>query len=366
METRYKLLFFTLLLVLPALACADATPTSEPVVSTATSSTSSDEQGKTEDSVEPTSVPAASDEPEDSTESIPETEPTAVPTEPPPSEPPQKANLGDLVEQDGYSLTAVTLEDPAPHGIIYSPAEGTKLVAIEVVIGNVSGEKITVNALNSTLLDTEGFTYQAELAGRDGQIILVDLAPGERVKGWVAFEIPEASEADIIKYEVTNFPSLVLQSGVKTADGELVANSDIPLTASGDVIRDVASNLGDLVEQDGYSLVAEMVEDPAPHGIIYSPTEGTKLIAVQIVVANVSGELITVNALGAYLVDTDGYVYQAELAGRDGQIELVDLNPGERVRGWIAYEVPENSTPESIKYQVSNFPLIEIQAGLSQ
>lgn len=374
MKFRYKFLLFILLLALPALACGgDATPTSTPKVSTATSS--SDEQVEVTDSIEETQIPATPEENTNNDESDSEiSEPTAVPTEPPEPteaptdtpEPPQKANLGDLVEQEGYSFVAVTLEDPAPPGLIYSPTEGTKLVAVEVVIGNVSGEAITINPLNATLLDTEGFTYQAELAGRDDQLILVDLEPGERVKGWIAFEIPESSEADIIKYAVESFSSLVLQSGLKTVDGELIANSDVPLTASEDVEREITSKLGDLVEHEGYSLVAEIVENPTTPGILYTPMEGRKLIAVQIVVGNESGEVITVNPLNATLVDTDGYVYEAETGGRDGQIELVDLAQGERVRGWVAFEIPDNSTPESIKYQVSGFPLIVVQAGLSE
>lgn len=372
MKLRYKLLLFTLLLSLPALACGgDATPTSTPKVSTATSS--SDEQGEVQDSVEQTQDPDTSQESANNDESdsgvsepteaptdLPE--PTEVPTDTP--EPLQKANLGDLIEQEGYSFVAVTLEDPAPPGLIYSPTDGTKLVAVEVVIGNVSGEVITTNPLNATLLDTEGFAYQAELAGRDDQLVLVDLEPGERVKGWIAFEIPESSEADIIKYEVETFSSLVLQSGLRTVNGELIANSDVPLTVSGDVEREVTSKLGDLIEHEGYSLVAEVVENPTTPGMLYTPMEGRKLIAVQIVVGNESGEMITVNPLNATLVDTDGYVYEAETGGRDEQIELVDLAQGERVRGWVAFEIPDNSTPESIKYQVSGFPLIVIQAGL--
>jgi hypothetical protein len=373
MMFRYKYLLFVLLIALSIVACGgSAAPTSQPNVSSSSASSSAQEEVPAttgEDTsgddivtevTEPNATPTDLPEPA----AAPTEEPTVAPTDTP--EPPQTANLGDLVEQDGYSLVAVTLEDPAPPGILYSPTEGTKLVAVEVAIGNVSGERVTVNPLNSTLIDSEGFAYTAELAGRDDQLILVDLKPGERVKGWVAFKIPEASEADIIKYEITGFPLLVLQSGLKTVDGESVANSDVPITAAGNVEREVSSTLGESVENDGYSLVAETVEDPTTPGILYTPTEGRKLIAVEIVVGNESGELITVNPLNATLVDTDGYVYAAETGGRDGQIELVDLNPGERVKGWVAFVVPEDSKPESIIYMVSGFPLIELQAGLSE
>lgn len=361
MKFSHKLAAFIFLLLLPALACGSETSTSTPQVSTATAPPAELEDAEAEtaevdsaEASEPVSEPEPTNEPE----------PTPAPTDTP--EPVQEANLGDLVEQDGYSLVAVTVEDPAPAGLLYTPAEGTKLVAVEVIIGNVSGERVTVNALSSTLVDSDGFAHQAELAGRDGQIDLVDIKPGERVKGWVAFEIPEGVTPNIFKYAVSSFPSISLETRLTTADGALMANSDVPLTATGEVQRDVPANLGDLIESDGYSLVAEAVEDPASPGILYTPVEGMKLIAVQIAVGNVSGEVVTVNALNATLVDTEGYLYTAELGGRDEQIDLIDLNPGERARGWVSFEIPDDATPESIIYLVTGFPIVELQAGLSE
>jgi hypothetical protein len=356
MKFSHKLAAFIFLLLLPALACSTDTPVSTPQVSTATAPPAELEEVEA-------AVPET-DEQVPEPDPTAEPEPTTAPTDTP--EPAQEANLGDLVEQEGYSLVAVTVEDPAPAGLLYTPTEGTKLVAVEVVIGNVSGERVTVNALSSTLVDSDGFAHQAELAGRDGQIDLVDLKPGERVKGWIAFEIPEDVTPNIFKYEVSSFPSISLETKLTTADGMLMANSDVPLTATGEVQRDVPGNLGDLIESDGYSLVAEAVEDPTTPGILYTPVEGTKLIAVQIAVGNVSGEVVTINALNATLVDTEGYVYTAELGGRDEQIDLIDINPGERARGWVSFQIPEGATPESIIYLVTGFPIVELQAGLSE
>lgn len=357
MKFSHRLAAFIFLLLLPALACGSETSTSTPQVSTATAPPAELEEAEGE---------TAEVDSAEASEPVSEPEPTGEPEPTDTPEPVQEANLGDLFEQDGYSLVAVTVEDPAPAGLLYTPTEGAKLVAVEVIIGNVSGERVTVNALNSTLIDSDGFAHQAELAGRDGQIDLVDIKPGERVKGWVAFEIPENVTPNIFKYEVSGFPSISLETRLTTANGELAANPDAPLTAAGEVQRDVLGNLGDLIESEGYSLVAETVEDPASPGMLYTPTEGAKLVAIQIVVGNVSGEVVTVNSLNATLVDTDGYLYTAELGGRDEQIDLIDLNPGERARGWVSFEIPEDATPESIIYLVTGFPIVELQTGLSE
>jgi hypothetical protein len=68
--------------------------------------------------------------------------------------------------------------------------------------------------------------------------------------------------------------------------------------------------------------------------------------------------------LYAILVDSNGFVYQPELAGRDGQLDTVDLNAGEKAKGWVAFEVPENATPASIKYSVEMFSNKLLQVGV--
>jgi len=44
--------------------------------------------------------------------------------------------------------------------------------------------------------------------------------------------------------------------------------------------------------------------------MFYEPTPGFKLVAVEIVVGNVSGEMFTANPLSAMLVDANGFVYR--------------------------------------------------------
>jgi hypothetical protein len=116
-----------------------------------------------------------------------------------------------------------------------------------------------------------------------------------------------------------------------------------------------------VVEKDGYFLCALTVEDPTTPGLFYEAEVGKRLIAVEVVVGNVSGEMVTTNPLDATLIDADGFVYRPELAGRDGQLELMDLNPGEKVKGWVAFVVPESATPASIKFELPGENII--QAG---
>ena len=312
-----------------SLACGSATPTSEPPkISTATS-----ELGVTQ--------PPAD---------TPTTEAPAV-----------ELYLGDAIQNYGYALTALSVADPATPGMLYQAETGKKLVAVEVIISNVSGDVLGVNALNATLLDNDGFVYQAELGGVDDQIGTLDLNPGEQVRGWISFKISENATAAKIKYSTETFVSKFLQASLTPPPG---GHTQIALSLTPTI---PSSKLGDVVEQFGYSLSATNVEDPTSPGILYSPIQGYKLVAVEITLGNVSGaKSLSVNPLYAYLVDSNGFVYWAELGGRDSQIDTMDLNVGEKAKGWVSFTIPDSATPAYIKDQTEVFSSNYLITGLAK
>lgn len=338
-----KLIVVCILVVLLALslACGETTPTSEPKVSTATPATSDTQApAATEASAPATDAPAPTNTPE-----------------------PKPQYLGDVIEDYGVLLSAAAIEDPATPGMLYQAEAGKRLVAVEIIVGNVSGDSISVNPLNATLLDSEGFTYQPELAAYDGgQIATIGLSSaGEKVRGWIAFQVPENAELASIKYSVESFGNKFLQASlVQPPDDYSPDIQRLSITPT-----NALPKLGDLVEQFGYSLSAVTVEDPTKPGMLYKSKQGYKLVAVEIVLGNVSGDTLSVNPLNAVLVDTEGYVYTTELASRDGQIDTIDLSTGEKVKGWIAFEIPENAVPASIKYNTQVLSSNYIQTGLT-
>ena len=127
---------------------------------------------------------------------------------------PQQPKLGDTVQKSGYTLSAVAVSDPATPGRFYKPASGKNLIAVEVVVGNVSGHKITVNSLGFVLVDQDGFVYKSELGALDKELELVEIGPGEKVKGWVAFQVPTGAIGNSIRYQNSSYPEIVLQTGL--------------------------------------------------------------------------------------------------------------------------------------------------------
>jgi len=341
---RYLPALSLITVVLGSLACGSSTsPTSPAVIKTATP----------EASVGNTQAPVA----QATLTQAPQETSTTAPIE---TAAPTTTYLGDTVEQDGYFLSALTIEDPATPGLFYQAEAGKRLVAVEVVVGNISVSKLSVNPLSATLLDSEGFTYQAELGARDGQLATLDVNEGEKLRGWVAFKIPDAAKPATLKFSSSLFSGQGLQTGLATPPADYTA-----LIVDTERKTPQLAKLGDAVEVGGYSLTAVTVEDPAKPGLIYQAKNGTRLVAVEIVVGNVSGEKLSVNPLYVILVDTEGFLYTAELAGRDGQINTIDLNSGEKVKGWVAFQVPDGTKLESIKF-APPFSDLVIQTGLTK
>ena len=340
-NTYRKSIFLSLFSVwaIISLACgfftpkSEPTPTEPPKISTATSAPAATST--------PVNTPIVEPPANTPTVEIPVDTPTVEVI-------PGETYLGDAVQDFGYALTSVSVADPATPGVLYKPETGKKLVAVEVIISNVSGEVLQINPLNANLLDNEGFVYQADLNGIEGQLGLMDLFPGEQARGWVSYILPENATAANIKYVTEYFGSNSLQASLAAppADHQKIS---VPLKP---VILD--AKLGDVVEQYGYSLSAAAVEDPAAPGVIYTPRQGHKLVAVELVLGNVSAaEALNINPYYATLVDSNGFVYAAAFTGRDGQIALTKINVGEKVKGWLSFTIPENAVPAYLKYQTA-------------
>lgn len=347
------------LIALVSLACGSTTPTTvqetsmatpEPQVTHAPANTA--EPAKATDTLVPTDTPLPTDTPV----------PTDTPLPPPTDTPVPELYLGDAATDNSYALTGISVQDPATPGMLHTATSGKKLIAVDVIISNLAGEVLHVNPLNATLVDREGFVYQPELGGVDDQIPTLDLNPGEKARGLIAFEVPESASAASIKYAIETFGDNFLQASLVPAPETHTAVAEPPSTPA-----EPLPALRDVVEDLGYSLAATSVEDPAAPGILYQQKQGYKLVAIEIVLSNVSGsQPLSVNPLYAFLVDDEGFVYSPELGGREDQIATGELGSGEKARGWVAFEIPDTATPASIKYATELFSDNYLHTGVTE
>ncbi len=137
-----------------------------------------------------------------------ESYPTAIPN-PPTQRPTSSANavakIGDRVTQGDYVVTVLHAETATTYNDF--PAEsGKKYVAVEILIESNANSGVSVNPLYATLQDSDSYTYNVTLFGKDPSLQSEnDLPSGEKMRGWVTFEVPSASHGFIFTYEPTSF-----------------------------------------------------------------------------------------------------------------------------------------------------------------
>ena len=127
--------------------------------------------------------------------------------------------------------------------------------------------------------------------------------------------------------------------------------------------------LGEWAEKDEVAMVARAVEDPAkPSTEGYEAEPGTRLVAVQFEMGCLAGA----HQFGPQLlklVDTKGKAYdRVPRAMADHEdLAVTMLHAGERLKGWLAFEVPEGAHPESLVYGFTGYVTVDtLQVGLGE
>ena len=254
--------------------------------------------------------------------------------------------LGDVVEQDGMLLSVAQVVDPATPIAEYKVSAGHHLIALDMTAGSVSIARFRENPLQSAVVDQAGRTYKPVFAALDSEITIAELNPGEKIRGWVAYLIPNNVKIAALRYAPSIKSDQYFDIGLLPAPpGRAAIQAHTPRPQ---VKLAVA---GAPVQANGYSMTVLGFADPAKPGILYQPQNGKRLVSVDVAMANVaSNDPMPCNPDFFLLVDANGYVYAPELGGVDGQLEAVDLNRGEKAQGQVAFVIPAGARPESVRF----------------
>jgi len=185
----------------------------------------------------------------------------------------------------------------------------------------------------------------------DIELDTVTLFKGEKAKGWIAFKIPQEAISALVVYKPDLFSEFSLEANLLPAPAGHV--SDTTLLATTPEPPEV--RLGETATAGGVALTGSTVEDPSAPGLLTSEIPGTRLVSVQVVLENQSAAELSVNPFYCYLVDEQGYVYAAEIFGRDGGLDTTDLAQGRKAQGWVTFRIPEESKPAALKYELDGF-----------
>lgn len=96
-----------------------------------------------------------------------------------------------------------TLQDPYAGEVIRpeEPEPGTRYVGAEVEIRNDSQEPLNFTPGSVRLLDDAGFEYvSGSVAGSEPLLPSLNMSPGDRIRGWVWYAVPEAAQLVEIVY----------------------------------------------------------------------------------------------------------------------------------------------------------------------
>jgi hypothetical protein len=115
----------------------------------------------------------------------------------------------------------------------------------------------------------------------------------------------------------------------------------------------------------GYSLSALAVEDPAQPKSGFSVPADTRLVAVQVELANVSADdRMPIDISNAIVTDDNDVTYSAVSGARDGEIATGEVGKGEKATGWIVFTVPRDVNLKSITYRIGLISTIALEAEL--
>jgi len=123
---------------------------------------------------------------------------------------PQEFRIGDeILFLDSYtgeevcSVIIHSVENYTDYDKYSAPDEGRRLAVLDVEIQNLSDEVHGYNGLNYALRDADSYRYDnAAWGGKEPRLGAGDLAPGDKMRGWVTLDIPD----DITMVEILASP----------------------------------------------------------------------------------------------------------------------------------------------------------------
>jgi hypothetical protein len=101
--------------------------------------------------------------------------------------------IGTPVEAGGSRYTVHAIEDPAEAGEFFGPDEGNRWVVIEVT-QEALDKQVSSGPFDFTLQDSDGFIYDFDFGEKEPEFTSRELAPGQRQRGFITFEVPEDAE----------------------------------------------------------------------------------------------------------------------------------------------------------------------------
>jgi hypothetical protein len=251
--------------------------------------------------------------------------------------------VGDIVRIDQTVLVVLGWDQP-PGGDFNPPDEGKKYLVIDLMIANQGDRSFNITpAFQMTLKHPDGKKYNVNGKANLSSGVNPpsgEVNPGEIIRGKVGFHVPE----DLTNFRFIYEANLIGLGEVSVDLGTTPVAMDPPadLNLGG---QQKVFQIGDMVEVSDLVIQVLEVSYPGGSGIV-QPKEGFKFVGIDVQVDN-QGEAVKeiTSVIQMYLKDSTGQKYTFHLGAQslmDTGLPDDELQAGERIRGQIGYQVPEN------------------------
>jgi len=252
--------------------------------------------------------------------------------------------IGDIISINDSVLVVLGWDQP-PGGDLNPPDKGKKYLVVDLMIANQGERSFNSSPVfQMTLKDPSGQKYningKANIAS-GSNTPNGEVNPGEVIRGKVGFHVPEDLTDFIFVYEA----NLMGIGEVSVNLGRMPIAMDPPEDLNL-AHRQEVFLVGEQIEISG--LVIQVLDVSYPAGTdLVKPKEGYKFVSVDVQVEN-QGETVQeiTSIVQMYLKDNTGEKFTFHLGAQsviDSGLPDDELQPGERVRGQIGFQVPINS-----------------------
>ena len=268
---------------------------------------------------------------------------------------PEVYKVGDVISIGDTVMVVLGWDEPAGNQFA-KPDAGNKFVAVEIILVNRGNSPSSVSSLlQMALKDDTDQKYSIDLmasavvsSSLDGE-----LAPGEKVRGRAAFQVPGTAKG--LKFV---FDATVFGTGKVFVDlGPEPIMLEAPPSIQGEAEQQVYQ-VGQSVEVENLVLTVNAVTSLTGDQF-NKPEPGNVFLVVDLTIENKgkSAEAIS-SMLQIWLKDVEGRKYTLDLSASvaaGGATPDGELAPGERTRGKVGFQVPESVQGLTLVFDASVF-----------
>jgi len=254
--------------------------------------------------------------------------------------------IGDVISAGDMLLVVLGWDLPVPNDFIV-PEAGNRFIVIDVLVVN-QGEcaRTLASALQMKLKDSTGQQYSEDLAASiaaAGTSPGGEIAPGERLRGQVAYQVRDDSEGLVFVFDA----DLWSAGKIFVELGSEPIHFPPPAYLEGEVPQETFQ-IGDIVEAGTQRFV---VNDGrySSGGELNRPQAGMSFLVVDLAITNQGNRSAWFSSLLQLSVrDSSGQGYPLHLGASiaaGGDSPDGEILPGETVRGQVGFQVPDGEGP---------------------